>query len=223
MRDKSADHAGSSAIGNGSFSRARRALGMVKRAILRAWRAATTQRTGTVLLYKYQSSKVLGPQSGCVVREITPETVSDALSMESDSMVGQFRTFLYQGHRGFFAYRDGLVVHRSWCVIGPATVTTWFEYAPLTLPASAAYLHYCATAPSCRGLGVYPMVLSQIVSVLASEGIEDVYVATDVDNVASQRGIVKAGFTLISKTGVTVIAGVPRYRRESFAPIDGEA
>lgn len=188
-------------------------MGIAKRAILKALRGATTWRTHTVLLYRHQASDVLKPKENTGVREISMETVSDALSMEQESMIAQFRLFLRQGNRGYFAYRDGVVVHRSWCVVGPATVATWLDYAPLKLPAAAAYIHYCATAPGCRGLGVYPEVLSYIVSSLALEGIKDVYIATDVENVASQRGIVKAGFELVSKTRVTVKAGMQRCER----------
>jgi GNAT superfamily N-acetyltransferase len=57
-----------------------------------------------------------------------------------------------------------------------------------------AYIWDCATAPPYRRLGLYTALLTHIVSELRGEGLCRVWIGADGDNMASQKGIARAGF-----------------------------
>jgi GNAT superfamily N-acetyltransferase len=122
--------------------------------------------------------------------------------------VDEFRSFLARGDRGFYAYRDGRVVHRTWVRMGPATERLWHAWGAIEVPAGEAYLHYCETAPSARGLGLYPATLAHAAGVARLLGAREVSISTDLENAASRRGIERAGFTEYRRVRVDIRFGV---------------
>ena len=58
--------------------------------------------------------------------------------------------------------------------------------------AQSAFFHYCETDPQARGKGIYPAVLSKIVSDLKGQG--EVLMSINAKNMASVKGAEKAGF-----------------------------
>ena len=60
----------------------------------------------------------------------------------------------------------------------------------IRLKAGEAYIWDCATLPAYRRLRLYPALLTQ--------GIQRVWIGTDTDNLASQIGIVAAGFQAVA-------------------------
>jgi GNAT superfamily N-acetyltransferase len=69
------------------------------------------------------------------------------------------------------------------------------------LPAGDAYLWDFATLPNWRGLGVYPHLLQAIVR--HASGVERFWIGYEARNLASARGIQKAGFRVIGDLEVT--------------------
>ena len=173
-----------------------------------------TARSGVVILYR---ARLTGPtatgETGVTIREVGEANVNDAGTMESSAMVSQFRAFLRKGDRGFYAYVDGRVMHRSWCVLGPGRTPTWFEHGWITLGGRQAYVHYCETAEDARGRGLYPAVLLYAMKALAQSGYEEMFAATDAENKPSRRGLEKAGFQVDGSIAIRVIAGVAVTRR----------
>lgn len=62
-----------------------------------------------------------------------------------------------------------------------------------------AHVYKCFTAPESRGLGLYPATLTFALHWLAETGVSEVTIDVDEDNVASIRGIEKAGFELLGR------------------------
>jgi len=57
-----------------------------------------------------------------------------------------------------------------------------------------AYIWDCATAPPYRRRGLYTALLAHIIGELRAEGLCRGWIGADGDNVASQKGIARAGF-----------------------------
>ena len=107
-----------------------------------------------------------------------------------------FEDTLRNGDRGFMVVRDGELVHFSWVRMRSEIITS--ELGPacrLPLDAEAAVIYHCWTAPSARGLGIYPHVLRRISHECGANGI-DTWIYCSHDNRASLAGIEKAGFSL---------------------------
>jgi len=56
----------------------------------------------------------------------------------------------------------------------------------------------CWTDADYRGQGIYPTVLRYILSTFKGQ-FRKFFIFTDEDNIASQKGIIKAGFKLVGK------------------------
>jgi RimJ/RimL family protein N-acetyltransferase len=68
------------------------------------------------------------------------------------------------------------------------------ETAVLGEPRGTPIIGNCWTHPDTRGKGIYPFALRQVLQALRDRGIDRVLIETDVENIASRRGIEKAGF-----------------------------
>src|SRR5882672_11309273 len=84
-----------------------------------------------VIMRLYSDSSVLLmelknriPQTSPVtIQEVTPANVTDALTFQTKMQVDTFRSFLQNGHKGYYGYlKKNRCVHRSWVVSGPEKV-----------------------------------------------------------------------------------------------------
>jgi CelD/BcsL family acetyltransferase involved in cellulose biosynthesis len=95
----------------------------------------------------------------------------------------------YKGGRAFGVADGGEVLHVSWLTPAPAALL------PPGLPAfegRAWMISRCVTARRARGKGLYPRTLAALIRMVAAQDVVLIY--THDWNVASQRGITKAGF-----------------------------
>jgi hypothetical protein len=60
------------------------------------------------------------------------------------------------------------------------------------------WIYHCQTAEWARGRGIYPSTLERIVSDCFAAGDFTAWIYTSKQNVASQKGIVRAGFALVT-------------------------
>ncbi len=171
-----------------------------------------------IILYKHDGdqtcySKILDFD----IRLVDSSNVSDALLLDRPTWIELFKDFLKSGDHGYYAYLDNEMVHRSWVKFGPDSVETWGPYAPLPLQPGEAFIHFCRTSEKARGRGIYPAVLSRIVSDCRLQGIKDVFISTSLDNLASRRGVEKAGFVEIERRSMKVYFGIPFYSPSNWA------
>lgn len=106
------------------------------------------------------------------------------------SYVEQARMRLARGWRLWLACADGSVAAGAW------TITRETEYAAKTIPLldrEFAFLD-CFTLPAFRGRGLYPQLLRGVCARLRSCGTRRAWIAANERNLASIRGIEKAGF-----------------------------
>lgn len=160
-----------------------------------------------VLTYKYSENVIDNANINIQIEYVTSKNINDALTYEPQVKVDTFKRFLSKGDCGFYAYLNGQFIHRSWVTFGPKKVTQWKQCAPLKLKQGEAYIHWCETVPWVRGMGVYPTVLNYIIRVLSGR-VNEFYISTTADNIASRNGIRKAGFSLISGCEVTSFWGL---------------
>lgn len=100
-----------------------------------------------------------------------------------------------QGHHLYIARVAGEVVGWGWSATSTASIGE--HGITIALPPRNRYLWDFVTLPEWRGHGIYPHILQAIV---AHEGdVERFWVGHDFSNVASGRGILRAGFQLIGE------------------------
>ncbi len=95
-----------------------------------------------------------------------------------------------QGHQAWLASIDGESVGYGWAAttnadIGELGIT-------LHLPPGNRYLWNFVTLSPWRGRGIYPQLLQAMIA--GDPGVERFWIGHDLDNDASARGIIRAGF-----------------------------
>lgn len=171
-----------------------------------------------VITYKHPGTvdhKLVHSDPAIDIVKVTNNNVEDALNYEPYFKVQKFKQFLASGDRGYYAYLNGAFAHRSWVTFGPKTVRQWYFFCPLELKEDEAYIHYCETVPFARGRGIYPIVLNKIVKDLHGQA-SNVYISTIESNIASRKGIKKAGFIEIRRQRVIGVFGM-QYVKECKA------
>jgi hypothetical protein len=91
------------------------------------------------------------------------------------------------------AWLSGRLVHYSWVQLSGSHFIRKAR-RDVDIKAGEFWIYECLTSPSARGLGIYPYVLTVICRDHLRSGGEG-FIYTSEDNVTSQRGILKAGFT----------------------------
>ncbi|HEY4388184.1 MAG TPA: GNAT family N-acetyltransferase [Ktedonobacteraceae bacterium] len=103
---------------------------------------------------------------------------------------------LQKGHRPYLARLGTVPVAVGWSAIGEAEFgggRVFFHVPPLN-----RYLYYFITRPEWRGQGMYPRLLQYILTHESAEN-ERFWIVHQRENIASQRGIARAGFRVASK------------------------
>jgi len=97
------------------------------------------------------------------------------------------------GFNGAYEVRvDGAIAHISWLI--PRSEDRRILPRVLKLRDGEAEITACLTLPEFRGRGIYPYAIRAIAREAGELGIRRLYMKTKTDNLASQRGIEKAGF-----------------------------
>src|SRR5262249_38635670 len=75
-----------------------------------------------------------------------------------------------------------------------------------------AYVGNCVTAPQYRGTGIYPAGLLALARALSAEGRRWLYLFVEDENLASIRGVEKAGMKPVARCSVYGVRGSARRR-----------
>jgi RimJ/RimL family protein N-acetyltransferase len=104
---------------------------------------------------------------------------------------------LRRGDRCYTVSIDGRLAHYSWVQRSASHPIT---EAGVSVPVGggAFWIYHCRTAEWARGRGIYPSTLERIVSDCFAEGDCTAWIYTSKQNVASQKGIERAGFSLVT-------------------------
>jgi GNAT superfamily N-acetyltransferase len=100
------------------------------------------------------------------------------------------------GRRCYAAFVEGVLVSYGWVSMEEEWVSELGLH--IRLAPGNAYIWDCATLPEYRGRGLYPALLVYILGDLQEKGVRRVWIGADTGSVASQKGIVRAGFQPIA-------------------------
>jgi ribosomal protein S18 acetylase RimI-like enzyme len=99
------------------------------------------------------------------------------------------------GRRCFAAWVQDELAAYGWVSRRPEHIGE--QERDIKLESDDAYIWECATLPQYRGQRLYSALLSHIVAVLREEGVRRAWIGATLDNHASLRGFVNAGFQSI--------------------------
>jgi len=145
------------------------------------------------------------PQTSPVtIQDVTTANVDDALNFQSSGQVKTFRSFLKQGHKGFYGYLINKCVHRSWVVVGPGKAFIHKFYS-IILKENEVFIQYCETASEARGKNIFAHVLSHIGQQFPTSRV---LTSVDQENHSSIKSMLKAGFVQFDLKRIKMIFGI---------------
>ncbi len=146
------------------------------------------------------------------IKKLTHE---DLMALASDSGRFSEQARLYHVKRGietaYGAYRKGELVHMSW--VYSAAEYSKEPFSRLILKDSEVEIVNCFTLSKYRGLGIYPYMIQFLSNLLFQNGIEHIYMLAEHKNLASQRGIKKAG---LRHLGQVIYIRIPATSKKSI-------
>ena len=149
---------------------------------------------------------------GVVLHPVTIDNVEKVLAFRGEAQVARFRTYLSQRRVGVFVLAQDQVVGHAWGTRATSHVVTngYFSLGP-----GDALISDCQVDACYRGRGIYPFMIQALSRQLQTAGANHVLIDTARTNVASIRGIEKAGFDLVAETWFFMVGGrrVARWQR----------
>jgi len=152
-----------------------------------------SRRRGTIwVLNMDQEIPALLPRVSADFCRLTPD-LGPALASSTDSIsLNEIISRLESGRQCYAARVDGQIVAYGWVS---------FEHEDIgelnlriKLVPGEAYIWDCATVPAFRGNLLYSALLVYILGNLRTQNICRAWIGADLDNIASQKGIARAGF-----------------------------
>lgn len=137
----------------------------------------------------------LASPAGLTVARLLREQMPQLSEVYSSFEVSELDEPQRQQSRCYGAWLVGHLVHYSW-VQSDGSHRIAEAGRRVGVSSGDFWIYDCRTSPSARGLGVYPYVLTFILREYFKNGCRKGIIYTTEDNVASQRGILKAGFQL---------------------------
>ena len=153
-------------------------------------------------LYEHSLAGILVVETlkPCRVQQIFVEDVGifEQVRPMRPQKVAQFRQRFERGHLCYGAYLDDRCAHFSWV---QTQGLHYIESARLTwsLKPGEFFIYDCRTADWARGYRLYPFVLAHILEEFRRQAFKKGLIYTTQSNLASQKGIQRAGFTLRQK------------------------
>lgn len=135
---------------------------------------------------------------------IDADNASRVRAIREDALVPVFQRFSREGRHGVFVMLDGRPAGHAWITAPAERSRVVNSYARLS--AGDCLIHYCFVDPAHRGQGVYAEMLHELTAWALTAGARRVLVDTADDNVASLRGILRAGFARHQHT-VDIVLG----------------
>jgi hypothetical protein len=132
------------------------------------------------------------PQVEAVFCRTGVEMLPALIQAMDASSAGEIQTRFDTGRRCYSAWVEGNLAAYGWVSFDEE----WIGELRLRLRLlrGEAYIWDCATLPAYRQKLLYSALLGFIIHELAAQGLRRAWIGADLDNVASQRGIARAGF-----------------------------
>jgi len=125
------------------------------------------------------------------------DLVCDLLSYSNEPNIFEWLRFRFDNKSELFlAFNKNQVVHSAWAHYFDGIN----EVFPLVkIKRDEAFIGRCETHPEFRGKNIYPVVLQHIVRHVFARNKKKCFISTDPKNIASIKGIEKAGFSFVWK------------------------
>lgn len=165
------------------------------------------------VLIMHRTAAPLPTDAAAGLIELTPDDIDRMLEVMYATRQGLQDRFA-RGERCFGAVESGRIVSFFWSQVG---LKDFYElHLRFRLGCNQAWLYNAITVRAARGRGLYPAITRHIIATLGRAGITDYYVDLRPRNLASARGLAKAGFTRFVLIRMRKLFSCVRYEAKVF-------
>jgi hypothetical protein len=179
---------------------------------------ALTGRIETYIVYSARSDEISRAEGrpGAVFRSLDgPEIIE--LARQNEELRNQAEGLREIGiSRAFGVVHDGTVASFCWLLTAADESQRWIQR--LKLRPGEAEVAFCYTLRAFRGLGLYPLAIRSACAAARELGVVRLFMVTTKSNIASQRGIEKAGLSRCGSTFRIVLPFFPSARGLFWRP-----
>jgi ribosomal protein S18 acetylase RimI-like enzyme len=155
------------------------------------------RRAGTIwTLGLDQPAPVVTPLAPATFCRVEPASAPELAEVMADLPLAEVLKRFELGRRCYAARVDGRLAAYGWVSFDEELVGEL--NLRLCLLPGEAYIWNCATLPAFRRNHLYSALLVYIVGELKSAHLSRAWIGADLDNLPSQRGIARAGFTYVA-------------------------
>ena len=130
---------------------------------------------------------------GAVVRKLTDDELEHLSSIYEFLRAHTERVHKFGFNDAYAVYYHGELAHISWLI--SAEHDRRIPTRNVKLREGEAEITNCVTLPQFRGLGLYPFAIRSLCAVARERGISRLFMISPINNLASQRGMQKAGLS----------------------------
>ncbi|MBU1727517.1 MAG: hypothetical protein KJ880_07795 [Candidatus Omnitrophica bacterium] len=164
-------------------------------------------------VYLNKGEASLSVMSGLEIVDVSNKEKYLLVSCIGDYLTqNKFESRIQRGDACFAAFFNDKPVHFSWVSFDKAVIREVRKSYHLSQ--EQAYIYHCFTHPEFRGRDIYPIVLARIVKGLQLKGKKHFFISTAANNLASQKGILKAGFHQVESIIFLRILGFKFYNNK---------
>lgn len=163
------------------------------------------------VVYTAPPSAVPPPESrpGVTVAKMSDQTLLQ-LATQHPTLKRHVERYRHLGRNDAYAvWVDDQLAHIAWLITVEHDQALTVRNIKLR-PGEVEITH-CETLPAYRGQGLYPLMIRSLCQFAAQQGSQRVFMLTSCDNLASQRGIEKAGLKRCGQVKRLVFPALPQY------------
>lgn len=143
-----------------------------------------------------ESTLVITPLAPATIFHADSQSAPELAEAMGDDALAEVLKRFEKGSRCYAARVDGKLAAYGWVsfedeFIGELNLR-------LRLLPNEAYIWNCVTLPAFRQKRLYSALLTYIIEELRKENLSRVWIGADIENIPSQRGIARAGFTHVA-------------------------
>jgi hypothetical protein len=151
------------------------------------------RRRGTIwVLHLDKEMPAIAPRLHTEFRPLTPEFAPVLGSLTSSLTLSEITRRLESGRQCYVAWVDGQIAAYGWVSFIEEDIGE-LNLRMKLLPGES-YIWDCATLPAFREKLLYSALLTYILGELREQDICRAWIGADLENLASQKGIARAGF-----------------------------
>lgn len=180
-------------------------LAMVKRIILRICLPFFSYNPINFYVICGLPKVAVQPRCQLEIRKGSPKDISLLVDFpdETNEVAVRERAkyFFDKGGELFLVFSEGKLVHIAHLCYYPGIRETHpLEIHPISeLKEDEVFIGFCQTHPEFRGKGIYPATLQHIVRYAVAQNKKRCFISSSPANLASIRGIERAGFSFLEK------------------------